>query len=99
MFLTVIAPIHCNHLLLPLRVPACVCRANEYNDAVVVEDAPVESDMVDDAPEPEDEGNAAEPNGQQPAEQKVTTKFLTKYERGTQRQRHHRASSMLSRFT
>lgn len=44
---------------------------------------PMESDMVDDAPEPDiDEGVGETGDGAETG-QKITTKFLTKYERGT----------------
>lgn len=42
----------------------------------------MEPDNVDDAPEPDVDESAAPAGGQAPAEQKITTKFLTKYERG-----------------
>lgn len=42
---------------------------------------PMESDMVDDAPEPDFEEGGENAEESAPA-QKITTKFLTKYERG-----------------
>lgn len=43
---------------------------------------PTEPDNVDDAPEPDVDESAPGAEGHAPAEQKITTKFLTKYERG-----------------
>lgn len=55
---------------------------NDYNNEAF-DDEPEEADGVDDAAEPDadDTGETAEVRV---AEQKVTTKFLTKYERGKQ---------------
>lgn len=56
---------------------------NDYNDVGMDNQEPMESDMVDDAPEPDmDEGVGETGEGSETA-QKITTKFLTKYERGT----------------
>lgn len=44
---------------------------------------PMESDMVDDAPEPDIDEGVGETGDGTETRQKITTKFLTKYERGT----------------
>lgn len=52
----------------------------DYNDAPEMDAA--EGDMVDEAPEPDLAADAADAEPEE-AVVKITTKFLTKYERGT----------------
>lgn len=44
--------------------------------------APEEDDMIDQAPEPDFDNNQAAAEKKEEAKEKITTKFLTKYERG-----------------
>lgn len=61
---------------------ATIDRMNDYNDIGLDNQEPMESDMVDDAPEPDMEDGAGENAEEAEPAQKITTKFLTKYERG-----------------